>query len=118
MATDRYSVCNAKRRIHRVWIPRLFDALLDVAEGRARCSECGSGSYVELAFAFGNGRYPHACRVGDAFLPDPRPRSWQEGGQRRYFYPFLVMVESSRDGRRSAWFPYWHVDTNRRGKVV
>ena len=117
MATDRYNVCSARSCGKRKWVPRLFDALCDIQQGRARC-ECGSKSYLWMEFSFGNGLYPHPCRVLDVFLPKPMPRSWREGRLQRRFYPFLVMVESSDGGHQEAWLPYWHIDKNRHGDIV
>jgi hypothetical protein len=118
MATGRFNVCSVRSCGHREWVARLFDALCDIQQERARCSKCGARSHLLLEFSFGNGKYPHPCKVLDVFLPKPKPRSWREGKLKRGFYPFLVMVESINEGHRSVWLPYWHIDTNRRGHIV
>ena len=117
MATDRYNVCSLRSCGKREWVPRLFDALCDIQQGRLRC-ECGAKSYLSLEFRFGNGSYLHPCRVLDVFLPKPMPRSWREGRFQRSFYPFLVIVKSSSSSHQEAWLPYWHIDKNRSGDTV
>jgi len=118
MATDRFNVCSDKSCGHREQVFRLFDALRDIQQGRARCSECGKRSYLSLTFPFGNGQYPTRYKVLAVFLPKHLPRSWPEGKYKRGFYPFLVILEKVNDGHCWAWLPYWHVDKNRRGHIV
>jgi len=117
MATNRIKVCSIPGCGRRAWVPRLFDALSEIQEGRARC-ECGGKSYLLLEFSFGNGLYPHRCRVLDVFLPKPMPRSWRQGRFKRSFIPYLVIVESCGNRCQEAWLPYWHIDRNRRGEIV
>ena len=113
MATDRYWVCSTCE--HRQGAAgRLFDNLRDIVQGKkARCSECGKSSHLELTFGFGLSS-PHRGKVLDAFLPKPLSK-WPHGKSTVEFYPFLVIVKSIDEGYRSVWLPYWHVVTNHRG---
>ena len=125
MATDRYIECTARKCGNREWPGGLFQSLRKFRQSTTLCSKCGAEANLWLEFSFGNGRYAHLCKVLDVFLPEGRPLTWREGRYRRGFYPFLVMVESTeeegvhlRKPHRSAWLPYWHIDRNRRGRIV
>lgn len=119
MATEKYNVCSVRSCGHREWVARLFDALNDISKGKkSKCSECGGKSYLELEFDFSRGKYPHQCKVLDAFLP--KIDKWTDGKGNKFersFYPFLVIVQSIDEGYRSVWLPYWHIDKDRRGKL-
>jgi hypothetical protein len=68
-----------------------------------------------LEFEFDLGKSSHLCKVLDVFLPK-KIDHWKRGKSVRWFYPFLVVVESidKRDNYRSIWLPYWHVDKNKK----
>lgn len=112
MATDRYHVCSTCS--NRRWVPRLFDALRELASGTLpACEACGQTTHIELEFSFGLDAGRHPCKAVAAFLPKSIA-AWEQGADqsRVEFFPFLVIVESLEEDYHSVWLPYWHIVTH------
>lgn len=116
MATDRFYICT--RCQTKTWIPTLFDALRDQAEGVTHsCQTCSKGLDIELHFSFGMDAGRHPCKVLEAYLPDDIYTWCDVNGNSVEFYPFMVIVESMEEGYSSVWLPYWHLVNKKNGTI-
>lgn len=110
MSSKPTYMCTSCGRMDRAG--SLLDALTEVANNVvASCLTCGSKRQLKLAFPFAFGASGGACTVLDCFMP-AQPDEWTgpEAGRVFSFRPFLVVLEHDT-GERSAWWPYWHVDS-------
>jgi hypothetical protein len=117
MATVSRFICEPCGRNIGAW--DTIDVFLHWIDQRCApaCRKCNQPYqfHLEFPFAFGaDGR----MRVVDVFAPRT-PCTWTtEDHHRIDFRPFLVIGET-RDAtpKRTAWLPYWHLDTPPAGKT-
>lgn len=96
----------------------LFDALLRVAQRKARACPAHPNTplQLQLDFDFGLSAKHSRCTVLGAFT-SRQPQSWPGVDQTRVrFFPFLVVLQ--RHGKElAAWLPYWHLVDSKDGRT-
>jgi DNA-directed RNA polymerase subunit RPC12/RpoP len=91
----------------------LFEGLSAKASDGLKCSNCEHDLELHLTFALG-----FHGRVAGAFVPDD-VSGWDEEEEHWEFYPFLVILESLKEGdpESQVWLPYWHKVIAKDGSV-
>jgi len=98
--------CHQKYATHQKLFEVLYDFQKMAPEG---CAECGGTRELHLTLDFQLGAGDGDFKVVSAFLPD-KLESWLgEEEEEVTFYPFLVVLQRTGDGKQFTWMPYWHV---------
>jgi hypothetical protein len=98
--------CQKKFPAHK----KLFNALYEFQKANPEnCPACGGSKELRISLDFQLGCGDGEFKVISAFLPD-KLESWLgEEEEEVTFYPFLVVLQRTGDGKQFCWMPYWHV---------
>lgn len=107
--TSQYFLCI---QCHKKYLTheRLFDTLYNLQKvAPEACPACGGTRELHLTLDFQLGVGDGEFKVVSAFLPE-KLESWLgEEEEEVTFYPFLVALHRTSDGKEFCWMPYWHV---------
>jgi hypothetical protein len=89
---------------------KLFDTLYHFQEmSRADCPDCEETRELHLSPDFQLGCGDEEFKIISALLPEKLDSWLGDEAQEVTFYPFLVIIERTGDGKQFCWMPYWHV---------
>ena len=93
----------------------MFDTLKKKAEGHFdMCPQCKKELQIHFEFSFGMEVGNYKYKLLDCFLPD-KPHQWQTSKGSVKWFPFLVVLENTKNNEQTIWQPYWHLETAKNG---